>query len=237
MTVGPLDLGPLEDRLGHRFADRGLLVRALTHSSYAHEAGDPTLRDNEAFEFLGDAILGFLVADLLHRAAPEASEGLKTKRRAALVAEASLASRARELGLPENLRLGRGEEATGGRGKATLWADAFEAVLAAVYLDGGIEAARTLVERTFAADVAASAYRAVIDFKTTLQERLQNVGRPLPEYRLVSEQGPPHDRVFRVDCVVEGAVVATGEGRSKKQAQQAAAERALAKLAKDDPRM
>ncbi len=223
-------LSDFEERLGHRFADRSLLEQALTHSSHAHEAA-ARQPDNEPLEYLGDALLGFLVADALHRRDPEGEEGAKSKSRALLVAEPSLARQAEALGIPALLRLGRGEEGTGGRAKKALWADAYEAVLAATYLDGGIEAARRVVERGFAAGLDAGGRASPgSDFKTSLQERLQAEGRPRPEYRLRGEEGPPHRRRFRVVCVIEGTVAAEGEGRSKKQAEQAAAERALRTL-------
>ena len=137
-------LRALEDRLGHRFADLSLLDRALTHSSLANEDADGG-GHNESLEFLGDAVIGFVMADLLHRRDPEGREGAKSKTRAQLVSARSLARRAAELGLPELLRLGRGEEKSGGRKKTALWADAYEAVIAALYLDGGMEAAHRFV--------------------------------------------------------------------------------------------
>ncbi len=149
-------LRTLEGRLGHRFSDLALLDRALTHSSHAHEELVGAAHHNEPLEFLGDAVLGFLVADLLHRRDPEGDEGRKSKVRARLVSAASLASSASELGLPELLLLGRGEEKTGGRQKSALWADAFEAVIAALYLDGGLEAVRLSVPPVAAEDGAAS---------------------------------------------------------------------------------
>lgn len=223
------DLDALEAALRYRFRERRLLERALTHSSFAQEASDPAVKDNEVFEFLGDALVGFLVADGLHRRDPEGDEGTKTLVRAGIVSEASLAAQAAALGVPDLLRLDRGEQRTGGRSKVAILADALEALLAAVYLDGGIEAARGVVEQLFAAALDAGEIPAT-DFKTTLQERLQAAGRPLPEYRLLAEEGPPHRRTFRVACMVDGVVVAQGEGTSKKRAQQVAAERALRAL-------
>src|SRR5215468_3949958 len=139
----------LEERLGHRFRDLALLDRALTHTSRANESLGKKLLDNEPLEFLGDAVLGFVVADLLHRRDPDGDEGTKSKARANLVAAPSLAHRADELGLPELLLLGRGEEKTGGRTKAALWADAYEALIAALYLDGGMDVAHRFVSRDF----------------------------------------------------------------------------------------
>jgi ribonuclease-3 len=228
--------GELEKTLGHSFADRALLQRALTHSSYANERKDSRIRDNEAFEFLGDAILGFVVAEMLHRADPNGSEGGKSRRRAALVRATSLAQRAEALGLPAFLRLDRNEERTGGRRKQALWSDAFEAVLAAIHLDAGIDAARGFVQRQFGAVVVAgTAMELARDFKTELQELLQGRGHHAPEYRVLSEEGPPHARTFKVACVIDGKSTAKGEGRTKKQAQQAAAEKALAAYSMTPP--
>jgi ribonuclease-3 len=224
-------LGALASRLGHRFRDLELLDRALTHASLANEAaGGGRCRDNEPLEFLGDAVLGLAVTDLLHGRDPEGSEGQKSKRRAALVSAPSLARRAEALGLPALLRLGRGEEKTGGRGKAALWADAYEAVVAALYLDGGFEASLRFVTSEFAGDLAAPD-GASSDAKSLLQERLQAQGRPLPRYDVLREEGPSHLRRFRVECRLDDGSVATGEGSSKKAAEQAAAKAALTRLA------
>ncbi len=220
------ELESLACRLGHHFSDLGRLDRALTHTSHANEAG-PEVRHNEPFEFLGDAVLGFLVADLLHRRDPEGDEGIKTRMRAHLVGESGLARRAQALGLPELLLLGRGEEKTGGRRKVTLWADAYEAVVAAVYLDGGVEAARRFIERDFGAEIEAGPQDAIVDHKSALQELLQSRGQAVPEYAVVEESGPSHRRRFRVECRIEGRGVSVGEGSSKKEAQQESARRAL----------
>ncbi|MET0552101.1 MAG: ribonuclease III [Vicinamibacteria bacterium] len=219
-------LDALQGRLGHRFADPTLLDRALTHASHAHESSSGGDGNNEALEFLGDAVLGFVVADLLHRRDPTGPEGLKSKRRASLVSAESLAERSERLLLPELLRLGRGEEKTGGRQKAKLWADAFEAVIAALYLDGGLEAAGAFVRSEFAADLDRPELGAH-DAKSALQERLQARGREVPEYVVIAEEGPSHRRVFRVECRIDGVAVGIGEGTSKKAAQQEAARLAL----------
>jgi ribonuclease-3 len=218
-------------RLGHPFADPSLLDRALTHASRAYEASSPAVRDNEAFEFLGDAVLGFVVADLLHRHDPDGSEGRKSRARAELISEASLAPRAEALGLPPLLRLGRGEEKTGGREKKALWADAYEAVIAALYLDGGLAAAAAFAASEFAAEIQSGTVRGGPDPKSALQELLQGRGEPVPEYVVVDEQGPSHRRRFRVACRVQGRDVAFGEGVSKKAAQQDAARKALERVA------
>jgi ribonuclease-3 len=223
------ELRELAQRLSHGFRDLDLLDRALTHSSSAHEEG--ARAHNEPLEFLGDAVLGFVVADLLHQRDPEGAEGDKSKARAHLVAAPSLSRRAAELGLPGLLRLGRGEEKTGGRKKASLWANAYEAVIAALYLDGGLQAAYAFVSSQFAPEVRGDACIENADHKSALQELLQARGRPLPEYLLLAEEGPSHRRRFRVQCLVDGSPVAEGEGPSKKAAQQEAARRALAALA------
>jgi ribonuclease-3 len=222
------ELHALEQRLGYRFSDLELLDRALTHSSRANEEVTGRGRHNEPLEFLGDAVIGLVVADLLHRRDPEGTEGSKSKARAQLVSAASLARRAQERGLPDLLLLGRGEEKTGGRHKAALWADAYEALLAALYLDGGFEAAHRFLRDEFARDLEAEGD--VPDAKSALQELLQGRGESVPEYRVAAEEGPSHRRRFRVECWIQGRVVAEGEGHSKKEAQQEAAHRALLRL-------
>jgi ribonuclease-3 len=220
-------LHALEQRLGHRFADLDLLDRALTHSSRAHERLAPGVGHNEPLEFLGDAILGFVTADLLHRRDPDGDEGNKSRIRAHLVSAASLAARAAELGLPDLLLLGRGEEKTGGREKGALWADAYEALIAAIYLDGGFEVAHRFVRDEFARELEQADEIAARDHKSALQERLQAKGEAVPDYVVVSEEGPSHRRRFRVQCVIGGRIVSEGEGFSKKEAQQEAARKAL----------
>ncbi len=219
-------LAGLAARLGHRFRDMALLDRALTHASQANEAPEAGRRDNEPLEFLGDSVLGLAVTDLLHRRDPEGSEGRKSRRRAALVSAPSLARKADALGLPELLRLGRGEEKSGGRAKAALWADAYEAVIAAVYLDGGFDAALRLVAAQFAGELGAPD-DATEDAKSRLQELLQGEGRPLPKYFVVGEEGPSHERRFRVECRLDDGQATSGEGSTKKAAEQAAARAAL----------
>jgi ribonuclease-3 len=212
----------LEERLSYRFADLALLDRALTHASLANETATLHHGDNEALEFLGDAVVGMIVTDLLHRRDPDGAEGAKSRRRARLVSEPSLARRAGDLGLPELLRLGRGEEKTGGRAKAALWANAYEALVAALYLDGGFQAAHRFVRADLARDVEASDEE-LEDAKSRLQELLQGQGRPVPRYGVVEEEGPSHRRRFRVECRLADGTVTTGEGHSKKAAQQQAA--------------
>lgn len=224
----------LESRLGYAFRDRGLLEHALTHRSHAHEDGGG-VSDNESLEFLGDAVLGLVIADRLHHDFPDDDEGRKSKAKSLLVSEPSLAGLGSALGLGDHLRLGRGEEKSGGRRKRSLIADAFEAVTAAVYLDGGLPAARAFVERQFrpALDELRSGRLAsglADDHKSTLQEWLQARGRPLPEYDVAATRGPDHDKVFTVVVRVDGEPAAEAEGRSRKEAEQQAAARALQEL-------
>ena len=217
----------LEERLGHHFADLSLLDRALTHSSHAHEDPSGARRHNQALEFLGDAVLGFLVADLLHRRDPDADEGTKTKLRARLVSAGSLARHAAELGLPELLLLGRGEEKTGGRTNPALAADAYEALVASLYLDGAIETAQSFVNAEFAPELAAISQAPDVDHKSALQEVLQARGEPVPEYEVVVEEPLGRRTRFVVRCVIRGRPVAEGDGFTKKEAQQDAARKAL----------
>ncbi len=224
------ELRELQQRLGHAFADPGLLDRALTHKSSANEDKALRRRHNEALEFLGDAVVGLAVADMLHRRDPEGDEGRKSVARADLVSAPSLARCAEALGLPALLRLGRGEEKTGGRHKTALWADAFEALVAALYLDGGFDCARAFLQRVLGGALGAAAAPGQRDHKSRLQERVQALGAPVPEYEVISEEGPEHRRRFRVRCLFQGRAVAEGEGYSKKAAQQEAARRALEAL-------
>jgi ribonuclease-3 len=223
-------LRALEARLGHSFADLHLLDRALTHASLANESPDPDVADNEPLEFLGDAVLGLVVTDLLHRRDPDGPEGAKSRRRAQIVSAANLARHADALGLPALLALGRGEEKTGGREKTALWANACEALVAALYLDGGFQSAYRFVHDEFACDLQDSD-EPLEDPKSALQERLQAAGRPLPRYGVVAEAGPSHRRLFRVECRLDDGTVTVGEDYSKKAAQQKAARLALSSLA------
>ena len=229
------ELEPLERRMGYRFKDRGMLEHALTHRSRVHEDASGGVFDNESMEFLGDSVLGFVVAALLFREFPQHNEGQKSKLKASLVSSASLARLGERLDLGSFLTLGRGEEKTGGRRKHAIIADCYEALIAAIYLDGGIEPAQKFIESQFA-DLVGEARRSgaaasfTEDWKSALQEYLQSHGRGLPAYRLAAEVGPDHRKSFVVEVVVEGEAVANAEGRSKKEAAQAAARAALEKL-------
>ena len=227
--------GALEAALGYRFEDRQLLEQALTHRSRAHEDPSGEVADNERLEFLGDAVLGLVVADRLVREFPERDEGWTSKVKARLVSASTLARLGEQVGLGDYLLLGRGEEKTGGRRKQSLIADTFEAVVAAIYLDGGLPAASTFLDaqlRDALDDLRANgaASDAPADWKSTLQEWLQARGRPLPSYRLTAETGPDHRKTFTVAVAVGGGALASGMGRSKKEAEQTAARRALGEL-------
>jgi ribonuclease-3 len=229
---------PLEQRIGYRFRDRGLLEHALTHRSRVHEDASGGVFDNESMEFLGDSVLGFLVADMLFREFPQHNEGQKSKLKASIVSAAALARLGDRLDLGSFLILGRGEEKTGGRQKAALIADGYEALIAAIYLDGGIDAAGDFVHRQFAELIAearrtGAAASFTEDYKSALQEWLQQHDRGLPSYRLAAEIGPAHHRRFEVEVMVDGELLARGEGRSKKDAAQQAARAALAALTAD----
>ena len=222
----------LERRLGHRFRDPALLERALTHRSRAHEEGRAASH-YERLEFLGDSLLGFLVAEWLMATAPEADEGELTRARQAIVSTGPLAQAAREMGLGEALRLGRGEEGTGGRGKDKLLEDAFEAVLGAVYEDGGIRAARAFVRRHLKGRLAevGTGPESADDAKTRLQEAVQARLRLTPTYRIVRTAGPAHARAFTAEVLVGGRVAGEGTGPSRKRAEQEAARAALREYA------
>jgi len=225
--------GELEGRLHYRFRDRGLLEQALTHRSHAQEDDSGAVDDNESLEFLGDAILGFVVADLLYREFPEYDEGQKSKIKAALVSKPALARIGERLALGEALFLGRGEEKTGGRQKQALIADTCEALIAAIYLDGGIEPARAFITAHLQPLVERAREPALLtaltgDYKSALQEWLHSRDARPPEYRLAGESGPAHRKHFAVELWADGRCVTRAEGRSKKEAEQRAAQQALA---------
>lgn len=230
----PQQFAALETRIGYRFRDRGLLEHALTHRSKAHEDPSGGVIDNESLEFLGDAVLGMVVAETLYRTFPHFSEGQKSKVKAAVVSTAALAEVAEKLGLGEHMILGRGEDKTGGRRKQALLADTCEAVMAAIYLDGGLEPTRQFILRELGDGIDDARRPAYFgrDHKSALQEQLQALGRPLPIYRIAGEVGPDHKKLFHVEVVVGGAMLAQGAGRTKKEAEQEAAKAALALLTK-----
>ncbi|HJH62105.1 MAG TPA: ribonuclease III [Firmicutes bacterium] len=218
----------LENKLGYRFRDAGLLEHALTHSSYANEHRAAGITSNERLEFLGDSVLGLVVAEYLFRTHPDMPEGELTRTRAALVCEDSLHEVARTLGLGAYLRLGKGEDSGGGRSRPSILADAVEATLAAVYLDGGFDAARGIVQNFILNKEREKAVDR--DYKTGLQERVQRTPGRRVGYRLVEEIGPDHDRVFVMEVTVDGKVAGQGQGRTKKEAEQLAAKAALEQI-------
>ncbi len=226
------DFNALEERLEYRFRQPDLLERALTHRSLANEDATGAILDNESLEFLGDAVLGFTIADTLFRRFPEYDEGQKSKVKSLLVSTPTLAKLARQLGLGDFLILGRGEEKTGGRRKQALLADGYEALIAAVYVDGGIDAARGFILRQFEPliDEVRQPGFGGRDYKSSLQEYLQAHDYPLPEYHVASESGPDHRKLFQVEVRVRGEVVAQATGRSKKEAEQEAARLALERM-------
>ena len=224
----------LEKKLNYTFRNIALLEEALSHSSYANEHRAAHLNSNERLEFLGDSVLGFVTAEFLFTQHPDMPEGDLTRIRAALVCEQSLYEVAKKLELGRYLKLGRGEEAGGGRERTSILADATEAVFAAVYLDGGIGAASALIHR-----VLLDAEREEVveerrrDYKTVLQELVQRQAGQELAYHMVGEQGPDHAKVFTAEVQLNGLPVGTGSGRSKKEAEQAAAKAALAVLDKE----
>ena len=219
----------LEQALGYTFRNRSLLENALRHSSYANENRKEHLSSNERLEFLGDSILGFVVAEYLYRTYPDHPEGDLTRMRAELVCEGSLAEVAARLNLGNYLMLGHGEEHGGGRSRASINADAVESVLAAVYLDGGYEPAKSLIYRLILNGEKAHA-PVNSDYKTMLQELVQREKNQVLKYCLVSETGPDHNKEFRVIVLLNDRIIGEGRGRSKKRAEQAAAAQGIEAL-------
>lgn len=230
----PPHLDALEEALAYTFTNRTLLERAVTHRSWAHEKVNPGEEEkarhihNEALEFVGDSVLGMIVAAFLFEAYPEVTEGELSRMKHRLVSTQTLARAAKDLNIGDFLRFGRGEEKTGGRRKRALLADAFEAVLAAIYMDGGIEAADNFVRRALGDELAAAdpESAAAADFKTMLQERLQAEYGTAPRYTVVETEGPPHRRIFHVEVEWEGGQI-KGEGGTIKAAEMEAAHLAL----------
>lgn len=219
-------MNELEKRIGYHFHDPSLPKMALSHSSYANEMLHDGLKSYERLEFLGDSILGFVSADFLYRTFPKLHEGELTKLRAELVCENSLSVVATQLGLGEELLLGKGEEAGGGRTRVSIIADTVESLIAAIYLDGGFEPAKAFIYRFVLADVQQK-IRDNADYKTRLQEIVQRKKDQTIFYRLLGETGPDHDKQFEVAVEVNGETFGTGCGTSKKRAEQAAARQAI----------
>ena len=222
-------INKLEEAIGYRFRNITLLQNALTHSSYANERWHNSLLSNERLEFLGDAILGMSVAKYLYQTFPDRPEGELTRMRADMVCEQSLAKVAARIELGKHLLLGNGEEQGGGRNRNSILADAVESVIAACYLDGGMEAAQKFIEQFILVEVPVKQLHNA-DYKTALQELVQQKKNQVLSYTLVGESGPDHDKQFDVEVKLNGQVVGTGSGSSKKRAEQAAARAALEKL-------
>jgi ribonuclease III len=224
-------LHELEKAIGYRFRNHQFLETALVHRSYANEHPREGFTSNERLEFLGDAVLDLAISQLLMDAHATEPEGVLSRWRAALVNERSLAQKARELSLGQYLLLGKGEERTQGREKDSLLADGYEALLAAIYLDGGFERAFQVIRDQFYEDVMEHPWGPPSeDFKTRLQEQTQSVLKVTPRYTLVGEEGPDHDKVFHVRVELGGRLHALGHGRSKKEAEQQAAQEMLERL-------
>ncbi|MBR6258858.1 MAG: ribonuclease III [Oscillospiraceae bacterium] len=221
----------LEESIGHEFKDRNLLETAVTHSSYANENKKKAIRCNERLEFLGDAVLGLTVADRLYRKYPDMPEGEMTRLRAELVCEHSLHEAAKRLDLGSHIRLGHGEEMSGGRTRGSILADAVEALIAAVYLDGGDP--EIMIDRLILTPAREKGVSVVLDHKTLLQERMQRTAGHTVSYETVKEEGPDHSKTFTVRVIIDGKSAAEGEGSSKKEAEQAAARRALEAMDND----
>ena len=219
----------LEAAIGYRFRNISFLQNALAHSSYANERWHNSLMSNERLEFLGDSILGMVVADHLYRSFPNRPEGELTRMRADMVCERALAKVANQIGLGGHILLGKGEELGGGRSRESILADAVESVIAACYLDGGMEAAKQFIDRFVLSDVPVTKLHNT-DYKTALQELVQQKKNQIIQYTLVGESGPDHDKQFRVELSLNGEVVGHGTGTSKKRAEQEAAKVAFEAL-------
>jgi ribonuclease-3 len=221
-----------QQQLGYTFRDIALLERALTHKSFSNENREVRAPNNERLEFLGDAVLGFVVGEVIYRSFPDLQEGALSKIKAHLVSANMLGAKARALGIGRFLRMGAGEARSGGAEKLSLLADAFEAVIAAIYLDGGLPAAQTFLRTVFGPEISGIDIGDLSfhDYKTTLQETAQSLGLPLPDYRVVEESGPDHEKAFVVELLWDGDAFSRGSGPSKREAQRKAAKEALKKL-------
>ncbi len=216
----------IEKKLGYTFRDEGILKTALTHSSFANET---SVESNERLEFLGDAVLGFIVARVLYDLFPEAAEGKLSKMRSAIVSRMNFAHFAKELKIDKQILLGKGEEITGGRKRQSNLAGAFEAVIGAVYIDGGYRKVYTIVSRLLK-DCLNGKEEIFKDYKTKLQEIAQRQFKKVPKYKVVLEEGPPHDKCFHVEVKLGRRAIGKGVGSNKKQAEQAAAKEGLEEI-------
>jgi len=222
----------LEAAIGYKFRNIQLLQNALTHSSYANERWHNSLLSNERLEFLGDSVLGMLVAEYLYHNFPDRPEGELTRMRADMVCEKTLAAAANRIGIGEHLLLGHGEDRLGGRNRESILADAMESVIAACFLDGGIDAALNVVRQFILVEVPVTKMHNT-DYKTALQELVQQKKNQVLTYTLVGQSGPDHDKKFDVEVALNGEIVGKGAGRSKKRAEQDAARTAIEKLFPD----
>ena len=228
-----IDISTLEKHLGYRFKNKKALIEALTHRSFYHENPDEAESYNERLEFLGDSVLGFVIVEYLFLSDRQLTESVMAKTKSYLVKESVLSEIAVAISLGKHLRLGKGEEATGGRTKRSLLADTVEAVLGAVYLDGGYEKARELILRLFKEKIEAIMSSGDFhDFKTDLQEKTQMLFSVIPEYKLTKQEGEEHKKIFTVEVYIAGERYGTGYGKSKKEAETLAAKEALGRLDK-----
>jgi ribonuclease-3 len=231
-TIPEPSLPELEELLGYRFTNRALLVQALTHRSFVNESDDKRMKNNESLDFLGDSVLGFVISARIFQLFPDFKEGELSKIKAYLVSATNLIQLARRIRLGDFIFLSRGEEKSGGRTKRAIIVDAYEAIIGALFLDGGVEAASNFIERQIRAilenlDIRQLTYG---DFKSALQEYLHNIGRPEPVYHVVNELGPDHKKTFVIQVLIDEEIVAESTGRTKKEAQQSAARLALQKI-------
>jgi ribonuclease-3 len=217
----------LQEKLNYSFRNDALLAEAMTHRSYANESHSDELPDNERLEFLGDAVLDLIISQYLMESLPDSHEGDLTRIRAEVVALPCLARLARSLDIGSALLLGRGEENSGGRDKSSLLADALEALFGAIFTDGGFEAAQSTIMPLFVPLLRQASIDDGQDFKSRLQELMQSTHRELPVYTLIETTGPAHERLYRVDVIIDGSVYGSGQGRTKKSAEQAAAQATL----------
>lgn len=230
MLKAKLNTKRFEENIGYAYNSKELLIQALTHSSYANEHKSAHLKDNERLEFLGDAILDLVVSDFLYRKYPNLPEGDLSKLRASIVCEAFLTKVAKQIDLGKFLLLGKGEEMTGGRNRTSILADAVEAVIGAIYLDAGLKQAQTFINnKIISLKESLSVSKIREDYKTHLQELIQKESADPLSYRVISEEGPDHDKCFNVEVKHKGQVLGTGSGKSKKEAEQNAAYIALQK--------
>ena len=226
-----VDYNLLQKRLGYRFHHIRLLRQALAHRSFANESGDPDIEDNEKLEFLGDSVMGFVISDLLYHSFPRFREGDLSRVKSHVVSEPFLARLAREIDLGAFMLLGKGEASSGGHEKNSLLSNCYEATVAAIYLDGGIEPAREFLIRCFKERVESLVYnRHILDHKSLLQEHAQELFRCIPHYKLRQVHGPDHERTYEVDLYIKGEIFSVGTGKNRKEAEQGAAKAALTKL-------